>query len=138
MENGINEASARLPVVRLAITIIRMMTKTYFDNERFGVTADELILCLSIFIGQVEGKPMNASKLAEYAGLPRPSAIRKLASLRRRELIFCRDGAYFIPEHLLNDEQAVASARRIRRELLNTARMVSKMDSLTVAQTDLP
>lgn len=76
---------------------------------------------------------MNASKLADYAGVARPSVIRKLARLQQRGLINCNDCVYTIPEKLLNAPEAVASASKIRRALTETAAMVSKMDGMTVA-----
>lgn len=138
MQNGILEAELRLPVVRLAITMIRSATKIYFRSDRYGATADELIICLAIFIGQAEGRPMNAGKLAQYAGVPRPSAIRKLASLEKRGIVSHVDGAYLIPESVINSEVAMTLARRVRRRLIEKATKVSKMDSLAVARNDPP
>ncbi|WP_367949109.1 helix-turn-helix domain-containing protein [Paraburkholderia sp. NMBU_R16] len=35
----------------------------------------------AVAIGDLEGRPLTAYKLAQYIGMPRPTVIRKLASM---------------------------------------------------------
>jgi hypothetical protein len=89
-------------------------------GKRFGSCADELVLIAAVLIGQAEGKPMNASKLATYAGIPRTTVIRKLQALARRGVLERIDsGLYALPDRVVNSapvlRAADASRKRIRR-----------------------
>ena len=41
------------------------------------------MISVGLFIGQAEGKPMTATKLSSYIGMPRPTLIRKLHELEQ-------------------------------------------------------
>lgn len=52
-----------------------------------GVSVDLALICSAVFIGQAEGRPMTAGKLAAYIGIPRPTIIRKLQLLHTRGIV---------------------------------------------------
>lgn len=69
-------------VSRLVLDLVRKIARDLLEDDRFGTRADDVVLCCAIFIGLGENKPMNATKLSEYAGMPRPTVIRKLRELQ--------------------------------------------------------
>lgn len=87
MTQKIHNASQRALVARALLDALRAFGAAYLGHKRFGARADELVLLAAVFVGQAEGRPMNASKLADYAGMPRPTVIRKLQALARRGVL---------------------------------------------------
>lgn len=74
-------------VLRLLLELTRTLSAGLLREDRFAANADDLLLMCAVYVGQVEGKPMTAAKLAAYAGMARPTAIRKLGELQARGLV---------------------------------------------------
>lgn len=91
----INDA-ARVTVLRLLLDVARILSAGVLGKDRQATHADELLLVAAVFIGQAEGKPMKAAKLATYAGMPRPTAIRKLKAFQARGMVHLVDGGRYV------------------------------------------
>ncbi|WP_155755013.1 helix-turn-helix domain-containing protein [Burkholderia pseudomultivorans] len=120
MTQKIHKARQRALLARTMLDTLREFCAAYLSRKRFGSRADELVLLAAVFVGQAEGRPMNASKLAAYAGIPRPTVIRKLQALARRGVLERIDGGlYALPARVVNSaavlRAADASRKRIRR-----------------------
>lgn len=50
-------------------------------------SADLNAIAFAVLVSEDDGRPMNPSKLSDFAGLPRPTLYRKLESLRREGVI---------------------------------------------------
>ncbi|EHP42310.1 hypothetical protein OR16_15314 [Cupriavidus basilensis OR16] len=60
-------------------------------QHRFASHAGDVLLVCAVAVGDLEGKPMTAWKLAAYVGMPRPTIVRRLARMARAGLV-ARDG----------------------------------------------
>lgn len=96
-------------VSRLVIELLRKISRDMLKDDRFGTRASDVVLCCAIFIGLGEGKPMNASKLSEYAGMPRATVIRKIQEFERIGLVRVVSKKRVI---LVGDMVGTESARR--------------------------
>lgn len=134
MDMTITEATHRVPIAKMVLYMMRIASEHYMKTSRFGAEADDLLLGCAVFVGQAERRPMSASKLAEYAGIPRPTAIRKLAQMHDMGILErTESGHYLIPLKLINSAEAMAASRSIRRSLIRTAANVSSLDASPVA-----
>lgn len=70
---------------------MRALSLALLKERRFASNAADVLLLCAVAIGDLEARPMTAYKLADYIGMPRPTVIRKLASLARAGLVR-RDG----------------------------------------------
>jgi DNA-binding MarR family transcriptional regulator len=70
--------------------------------ERFGADATLLLIRAAVYIGTIDGRPLTATKLADYLGLPRATVIRKLQQLVQRGAIEREDGHYCTPRRRLD------------------------------------
>lgn len=66
---------------------MRAMSWALLRERRFGARAADVLILMGVMIGEAEGKPLSAYKLAELVGVPRPTVIRKLAKLKRDGLV---------------------------------------------------
>lgn len=51
------------------------------QDDHWCTVVDLMLIELALVIGQVDDKPMSATKVAQYIGLPRTTVIRKLNQL---------------------------------------------------------
>ena len=77
----------RATILRLVLDLTRTLAAGLLGQDRFGASADDLLLVAAVAVGEAEGKPLSAWKLAEQAGIPRPSVVRKLGELEALGLV---------------------------------------------------
>ncbi len=139
MPSRITASALRVSVARLHLDLARTMARLYLGTELYGTHSDEVILCCAILIGQTERRPMTAAKLADYAGMPRPTVVRKLRALESRGMVVMVDNAatlsidrvnHFIPPGTIRQALG-AHIRSVEAEL-------SKMDGDEIAATNRP
>jgi DNA-binding transcriptional ArsR family regulator len=91
MLRRLGDEEARVLRMKLALDYFRIISAVVFEVDDFGSILDEIAVCLAVYIGTVEGRPMTYSKLAGYVGMPRSTVVRKVRTLRIRGLIECDD-----------------------------------------------
>lgn len=134
MPARIKHRQQRLIIARAVMDILRIISSRYLGRERFGAHADEAVLCVAVYVGQAEARPMSAAKLAEFCGIPRPTAIRKLQQLADVGMVErLADGAYILPLGALNSNEVLAAYDATVRIFHDTSQALSKMDSKPVA-----
>ncbi|MDN7805419.1 helix-turn-helix domain-containing protein [Burkholderia gladioli] len=70
-----------------SIETMRAMSWALFRERRFGARASDVLILMGVMIGEAEGKPLSAFKLAELVGVPRPTVMRRLEKLARDGLL---------------------------------------------------
>jgi predicted Rossmann fold nucleotide-binding protein DprA/Smf involved in DNA uptake len=91
-----DDTAQRVQVARSMLDAMRRFSVGLVPPDRFGADANDLALFAGLLIGTAEGRPMNATKLAHYVGIPRPSVIRKLDALTRRGLVERTGGGFVL------------------------------------------
>lgn len=119
--------------IKCVIEVFREYCRGGSHSRRFGASADQVLLVGAVFVGQAEGRPMNASKLSEYVGMPRATVIRKLGSLSRRGVIERDGGGYVLSKETLLNERSKDAMVRARKCLVDTAAKLSRLDTLAIA-----
>lgn len=129
MGANITNAKQRVEILKMLLEVMRGFCLAYFNGSRFGSCAPDLILVGAIFVGQAEDRPMNATKLADFAGMPRPTVIRRLAVLIREGVVL-RDGDSFqVCEAILNSDPVVSAGAAARKQIVKTAGRLSRLDA---------
>ena len=70
-------------------------------------------------MGDIEGKPFNATKLAAFMDMPRTTVLRRLTHLEKWGLIYRTGRNYFAYDKAFNSITGLNAYRR-RRKLLDT------------------
>ena len=53
----------------------------------FGADASDTLLCAAVYLGMFENRQMNASKLADYVGVPRSTMdLERVGRVERRRM----------------------------------------------------
>lgn len=126
-----SQIKPRALVAKTLLEAMRAYGRVNFGSDQLGETIAETLIVAAIVVGQAEGKPMTASDISHYIGLPRPTVIRKLANVAaHRRLGRIKDGArvcYVLED--LEDESIVSGARTIVGNVLRLCRKLSKMNT---------
>jgi hypothetical protein len=107
-------------LTRLWIDLTREMSRIHAPHleERFGAGAADTLLCAAIYLGTIEERQMNASKLSDYVGLPRSTVQRRLEELERSGRVERRGMTWRTPLSALAqaEEHDLASVADMIRE----------------------
>jgi IclR helix-turn-helix domain len=97
----------RLKVVRLYLALTRTIHELAFPKtaDSFGAEIETLLVTVCVFIGDAEGRPMTASKIAIQAGLPRASVYRRLERLTKLKKIVRVGRTYHFAENALTPDE---------------------------------
>jgi DNA-binding IclR family transcriptional regulator len=113
------------------VDIMRIVHGTYAPaREPFGTRLETLFVGLCIAIGDFEGKPFSAAKIADYMSVPRTTVIRRLDRLHRWGVIDRRGRQYHMNEQTLNSLIGMRSYQQVRRFLSKATEELTVLDSL--------
>jgi predicted transcriptional regulator len=104
----------RLALAKAYIALTRVMVDSVFGKK----PADHSLLLIgsAIMVGHAEKRPMNATKIAHYVGLPRSTVVRKLNEFLRAGVIARHGNLYLLSEERAhNQTKYVSEAMRIFR-----------------------
>jgi predicted transcriptional regulator len=104
----------RLALATAYIALTRVMVDSVFGDK----PADHSLLLIgsAVMVGHAENRPMNATKIAQYVGLPRSTVIRKLNEFLRAGVIARHGHVYLLSEERArNQTKYVTEAMRIFR-----------------------
>jgi predicted transcriptional regulator len=104
----------RLALARAYVSLTRVMADSVFGKK----PADHSLLLIgsAIMVGHAENKPMSATKIAQYVGLPRSTVIRKLNQSLKAGVIARHGNVYLMSEQRAqNQTKYVAEAMHIFR-----------------------
>ena len=111
---SIMHRSERLALANAYIALTRVMVDSVFGKK----PADQSLLLIgsAIMVGHAEDKPMNATKIAQYIGLPRSTVIRKLNQFVKAGVIARHGNLDLLSiERAQNQTKNITEAMRIFR-----------------------
>lgn len=118
-------------VAKTIIEALRGFSVLNFGNPNIGETIEENLIVAAIVIGQAEGRPLSASDIANYIGLPRPTVIRKLRTVAMSRMLgnvkMGNRACYFVKDP--NNSRSMAEIHKIMHQIRKAAQQVSKMDT---------
>ena len=84
-------------------------------KPQFGTHAADILICMAVFMGHVEGRPMSPSKISTYLGIPRATVTRRLKVLRDDGLIELSPGLQLSPGEWQRPDMVALSERFVHR-----------------------
>jgi predicted transcriptional regulator len=89
----IDRGAQRLILWKMIIELTRA-----YRGQFAGESCLSILVCMAVGIGHLEGRPMNASKIANILYTPRTTVLRTLEHLRERTLIIKQKHFYLLNE----------------------------------------
>lgn len=120
----------RMLIAKVVIETLRVYSRAHFKDEMIGTHFEEILIGLAVLIGQTEGRPMSATDISAYVGIPRPTVIRHLQpAIRRKNIISKRDGRRQ-PFYVLagNEPEVVGEVVKLFDKYAKLCAELSKLD----------
>jgi DNA-binding IclR family transcriptional regulator len=128
---GSRDPQRRLIAIRTFMEIRRAISKAAKEAD---LSYEEVIAAMAVRLGQLEGKPMDISSVAETAALPFASSHRYLQRLRKREFILAEAKGKRVvlrPNHGGEEDPTISQAySEIDRALRKATRELNKLNHL--------
>lgn len=118
----------RLIIARLVIAVMKARAEQYYPGLGLAATYEMQLIATAVFIGHVSRKPMGATEIGRYVGMPRATVLRRLSALMRRNLVAKKGRRYCIVPEAVNGPTAAAVVRGNIRRIIAAAKELSKMD----------
>jgi len=113
------------------IDIMRNLHSAYVpSSELFGSRMETFFIGLCVALGDIEGRPFSAAKIAAYMGMPRTTVTRKLNRLQSWDLVRRQGRRYHMQENLLNSLIGMRAYQRMRRMLNKASEEMTVLDTL--------
>ena len=127
----IKAARQRLVLVRLMIDIMRSLHGAYApSDEPFGTRLETFFVGFCVALGDIEGKPFSASKIAAYLHMPRTTVNRRLKRLENWNMVYRHSRRYHVRDAMLNSLMGMRSYLQIRRMIAKASEQLTVLDTL--------
>ena len=127
----IKAARQRLVLVRLMIDIMRNLHGAYApSDEPFGTRLETFFVGFCVALGDIEGKPFSASKIAAYLHMPRTTVNRRLKRLENWNMVYRHSRCYHVRDTMLNSLMGMRSYLQIRRMIAKAGEQLTVLDTL--------
>jgi hypothetical protein len=131
MTQKINAARQRLVMIRLMIDAMRSLHGAYAPTqEPFGTRLETFFVGFCVALGDIEGKPFSASKIAAYLHMPRTTVMRRLKRLENWDIVYRHGRRYHIRDTMLNSLVGMRSYLQIRRMISRAGEELTVLDTL--------
>ncbi len=119
LRTGLNGPMKSAEACMLMIELARALgTGLLRTSDRFGTRAEDLLVLCGLCVGQAEGRPMTAFKLAQYVGQARSSVVRRLDRLEAAGLVRrVRPGGWVLTDELLSSSGFKRAMRDVERRV---------------------
>lgn len=134
MPKTIMYAQHRKVVLKMTIEIIVTFCKAYFEGDKPADRVNDILICGAVMVGQAEGHPLNASKVADLVGMARPTVIRRLAVLEKKGLVVRAGRTFKMRHEFVNSDRVVQAGISARKAIFTAHAQLSKLDSKGVAR----
>lgn len=131
----IDYARERLVIARLVLAIMRARAEHYYPELGLAASYELQMVATAVFIGHLGQHPLGATEIGRMIGMPRPTVLRKLATLIRRGIVVKKGRGYCLVPEAVNGPGIRAIVRGNIRRIRAAAKELSKMDE-NVASSD--
>jgi hypothetical protein len=120
---------ARYTTALALLASLRAISVVRYQGE-LGPNIVNIVLAMTIFIGQHEGRPFTAHKLSQYLRMPRPTVTRKIDKMVAEGVLERRGSYYFVRNEYLDHGEALGMMRELAQIIYSACRFLPNLDNL--------
>jgi hypothetical protein len=117
----------------MLLSCVRVIHTDAYSSRHMGASLEEMFVCFAVHIGTAEDRPMSASKIAGFLGIPRTNVLRAVAGLKKRKIIYQIGNVYLTNVERLA-ERITSSLRE--RQIRTIARANADLSKLKASVLD--
>jgi hypothetical protein len=78
----------------MLVDCVRVIHADAYSPKHIGASLEEMFISFAVHIGTAENRPMSATKIAGFLGVPRTNVLRALATLKRKDIVYSVGNVY--------------------------------------------
>jgi hypothetical protein len=119
---------ARYTTALALLAALRTISLVRYNGD-LGPNIVDIVLSMAVFIGQHEGRPFTAHKLAQYLRMPRPTVTRKLDRMVRGGVLERQGTKYSVRDEYLDRGEAIGMMRELAQIIYSACRFLPNLDN---------
>jgi DNA-binding MarR family transcriptional regulator len=122
---------ARYTTAMALLAALRAISVVRYQGE-LGPNIVPIVLAMAVFVGQYEGRPFTAHKLAQYLRMPRPTVTRKLDKMVKDGVLERQGSYYTVRDERLDQGEVLGMIRELAQIIYSACRFLPNLDNLVV------
>lgn len=118
-----------LAIANMLVSIAHACSARLTCRQRHAESVSDVLILAATYVGQREGRPMTAHKIAQYSGFPRPTVARKLNELQAMGLVVIENKQATFHPDLLVSRELTAVIVELSAAVRKCAAQLSKLDT---------
>ena len=128
MKNPLEFAFAHT-VARMLVDCMHAIHADAYAPKHIGAAFEEMFVSFAIHIGTAEDRPMSATKVAGFLGIPRTNVLRALAQLRKKDIIYSVGNVYLTNVDRLTKRITPTLIRKQMKTIAQAQAELAKLES---------
>jgi hypothetical protein len=117
-----------IAVSRLVVDLVRVVHESDYLHRHFGAVLEEIFVGFCVHIGTIEERPMSATKISSYIGVPRTNVSRALRELVHRGAIYKVGFNYLTNLDRLAERAKPAAIRKMIKVINHTTDVINALE----------
>lgn len=118
-------------ISRMLVDCVRVIHTDAYAPQHLGASLEEMFVSFAVHIGTSEGRPMTATKIAGYLGVPRTNVLRALAKLKKKDIIYSLGNVYLTNNERLSKRITAQLMKKQITIIMNASAKLSALQSST-------
>lgn len=130
----------KLPELTFAYTVssmlvdcIRVIHADAYSQRHIGASLQEMFVSFAVHIGTAEDRPMSATKIAGFLGVPRTNVLRALSALKKKNVIYSVGNVYFTNIERLGNRITPVLIRKQLKTIARAYAALAKLETSALA-----
>jgi hypothetical protein len=120
-------------VSRMLVECVRVIHTDAYLPKHLGASLEEMFVCFAVHIGTAEDRPMSATKIAGFLGVPRTNVLRALAALKRKNVVYNVGNVYLTNVERLGKRITPALIKKQINSVARAYEVLAKLEASILA-----
>lgn len=118
----------------MLVDCVRVIHADAYSPKHLGASLEEMFVSFAVHIGTAEDRPMSATKIAGFLGVPRTNVLRALTALKRKNVIYSVGNVYLTNVDWLGKRITPALKRKQINTIARAHAMLAKLEASILAK----
>lgn len=120
-------------VARMLVDCVHVIHADAYSPKHIGASLEEMFISFAVHIGTAEDRPMSATKIAGFLGVPRTNVLRALSALKRKGIVYSVGNVYLTNVDRLAKRITPTLIKKQTKNITRAYAELAKLESSTLA-----
>ncbi len=112
----------------MLVDCMRVIHADAYAPKHIGASLEEMFISFAVHIGTAEGRPMSATKIAGFLGVPRTNVLRALVALKEKDIVYSVGNVYLTNVDTLTQRITPSVMKKQMRTVARAYAELSKLE----------